>query len=97
MHLFKFYIDDKGWPLMHYKKRCTDKSWLPPENPRRMWREKNRLPHLSSGDPKPLPMKPLWSTDTINSTQKNMDKELSWALECSEQKNFNTFGFAQIN
>ena len=34
MHLFKFYVvedmEDAGWPVMRYKKRSSDPSWLPP-------------------------------------------------------------------
>ncbi|KAG0567459.1 hypothetical protein KC19_7G136300 [Ceratodon purpureus] len=37
MHLFKFYVvedgEDAGWPVMRYKKRATDPSWLPPGKP----------------------------------------------------------------
>ena len=28
MHLFKFYVDDDGWPVMRYKKSAIDAQWL---------------------------------------------------------------------
>ena len=29
MHLFKFYVDDDGWPVMKYKKSAVDAQWQP--------------------------------------------------------------------
>ena len=28
MHLFRFYVDDQGWPVMQYKKSSTDADWV---------------------------------------------------------------------
>ena len=39
MHLFKFYVDNDGWPIMRYKKSIVDAQWLP----------FNRPPHLIVG------------------------------------------------
>ena len=39
MHLFRFYVDDKGWPVMQYKKSSTDVDWLHKVNPIKMWKE----------------------------------------------------------
>ena len=33
MHLFKFYVDDDGWPVMRYKKLAVDVQWLPLNRP----------------------------------------------------------------
>ena len=39
MYLFKFYVDDEGWPVMKYKKLAVDAQWQP----------LNRPPHLIVG------------------------------------------------
>ena len=33
MHLFKFYVDDDGWPIIRYKKSTVDAQWLPLNRP----------------------------------------------------------------
>ena len=33
MHLFKFYVDDDGWPIMRYNKLAIDTQWLPLNRP----------------------------------------------------------------
>ena len=33
MHLFKFYVDDDGWPVMRYKKLAVDAQWQPLNRP----------------------------------------------------------------
>ena len=33
MHLFKFYVDDDGWPVMRYKKSTVDAQWLSVNRP----------------------------------------------------------------
>ena len=38
MHLFKFYVDDDGWPVMRYKKSAVDAQWQPLNRPPiRLW------------------------------------------------------------
>jgi hypothetical protein len=27
MHLFRFFVDEVGWPMMHYKVFATDALW----------------------------------------------------------------------
>ena len=50
MHLFRFYVDDQGWPVMEYKKSSIDADWLPKVNPIRMWKEDaNENPKLPLG------------------------------------------------
>lgn len=39
MHIFKFYVQDIGWHITKYKKRCIDQTWLPPGGVVRMWQE----------------------------------------------------------
>ena len=29
IHLFKFYVDEEGWPIIQYKESTTDTTWLP--------------------------------------------------------------------
>ena len=33
MHLFKFYVDNDGWPVMRYKKSVVDAQWQPLNRP----------------------------------------------------------------
>ena len=47
MHLFKFYVDDDGWPVMRYMKSTVDAQWQPLNRPphsimdcKRRWRPK---------------------------------------------------------
>jgi hypothetical protein len=53
---FKFYRNPNGWPLMQYKRYCTDAEWLPKEGGGiRLWREDNEgKPILPSGEPNAL-------------------------------------------
>ena len=38
MHLFKFYVDDGGWPVMRYEKSAVDAQWLSLNRPPiRLW------------------------------------------------------------
>ena len=35
---FRFFVDTDGWPLMQYKLKCTDRTWLPRNKPGvRLW------------------------------------------------------------
>jgi hypothetical protein len=53
---FKFYRNPNGWPLMQYKRYCTDAEWLPKEGGGiRLWREDDEgKPILSTGEPNAL-------------------------------------------
>lgn len=100
MHLFKFYVvedgEDAGWPVMRYKKRATDPSWLPPGKPVKMWRaDKEGKPRLPVGDPKPVPHKHLWGSVEVDEGKKNADKEVARAAECSEKRNFIKSGLSK--
>ena len=33
MHLFKFFVNDEGWPIMLYKESTVDLHWLPCNKP----------------------------------------------------------------
>ena len=54
MHLFKFYVDDDGWPVMRYKKSTIDAQWLPVNRPFvQLWIAKgDGGPKLPQGSPK---------------------------------------------
>ena len=65
MHLFKFYVDNDGVPIMKYKKSAVDSVWLPTDKPAiRLWKRdqhgRSILPH---GFPKPVPFKPVGGSD----------------------------------
>ena len=52
---FKFFVNTEGWPLMQYKLKCTDKTWLPQNKPDvRLWQADEhdcpRIPLIGSPD-----------------------------------------------
>ena len=48
---YKFFVDDNGWPIMQYKRACTDTQWLPKEG-LKLWKEDaEHNPMLPQGDP----------------------------------------------
>jgi len=101
LHLFKFYLeeggDDIGWPVMRYKKRATDSSWLPPGPAVKMWTADDRgRPRLPTGDPRPVPYKPLWGIVDVNHNRRNVEKELARAGECIEKRTFIKNGIAKF-
>nr|PNR58557.1 hypothetical protein PHYPA_005552 [Physcomitrium patens] len=74
MHLFKFYVEeegeDKGWPVMRYKKRATDQSWLPPGPAVKMWRANDDgTPKLPTG----VPLRPLWANVAVDPAKKKQE------------------------
>ena len=99
-HLFKFYVeedgDDRGWPVMRYKTRATDSSWLPPGPAVKMWTADDQgRPRLPSGDPAPVPFKPLWGDVEVNSRKWNVEKEQARATECMEKQCYIKNGIAK--
>ena len=68
MHLFKFYVDANGVPVMKYKKSTTDSNFLPSDRPSRcLWKKDSRgRPVLPPGYPKPTPFKPMWDNEVPN-------------------------------
>ena len=65
MHLFKFYVDGDGVPVMKFKKSAVDSKWLPIGMPSRcLWKKDLRgRPMLPIGYPKPTPFKPVWDSE----------------------------------
>ena len=61
MHLFKFYVDNNGWPVMRYKKSAVDAQWQPLNRPPvRLWvANGDGNPKLPQGSPRPVPFKPM--------------------------------------
>ena len=48
---YKFSVDDNGWPIMQYKRACTDTQWLPKKG-LKLWKEDaEHKPMLPQGDP----------------------------------------------
>ena len=69
MHLFKFYVDDDGWPVMRYKKSVVDAQWQPLNRPPvQLWvANRDGGPKLPQGSPRPVPFKPMWRSEVPNS------------------------------
>ena len=79
MHLFKFYMDADGVPVMKYKKSAVDSYWLPSDRPSRcLWKKDSRgRPMLPPGYPKPTPFKPVWGNevpDPLGNQEKAREK-----------------------
>ena len=65
MHLFKFYVDGDGVPVMKFKKSAVDSKWLPTDMPSQcVWKKDLRgRPMFPTGYPKPTPFKPVWDSE----------------------------------
>lgn len=88
-HLFKFYVDDEGWPVMKYKNKATDNTWLPAGTSIRMWCDDGKgMPSLPVGDPKHVPYKFMWGEESVNANAKNHEKEVAKALEATTKRVF---------
>jgi hypothetical protein len=75
MHLFKFYVDESGWPVMRFKEFAVDQHWLPRNKPaiRLFKADADGNPKIPSGIPNPVPFKNLWGGEIVASTG-NQDK-----------------------
>ena len=89
MHLFKFFVDDKGWPVMLYKESAVDLHWLPCNKPHvRLWKANaNNRPRIPRGIPKPVPFGHIWEEEFPNSIG-NKKKALEKANKVVEKKSF---------
>jgi hypothetical protein len=92
-HLFKFFVDNDGVPVMTYKKSATDAHWLPRDRPPlRLWKtDSNGRPMLPRGAPKPVPFKPMWGIE-IPKTTGNLEKAREKARKATENKQFMKIG-----
>ena len=75
MHLFKFYVDEEGWPVMQFKELVVHAHWLPRDKLAiRFWKEDvDGKPMIPCGLPNPVPFRRLWS-DEVPSSTSNPDK-----------------------
>ena len=75
MHLFKFYVDEEGWPIMQFKELAIHAHWLPRDKPAiRLWKEDvDGKPMIPCGLPNPIPFRWLWGNEVPSSTG-NPDK-----------------------
>jgi hypothetical protein len=55
IHLFKFYVDEEGWPVMRYKESATDTTWLPRNKQALyLWKtDTDGKPMIPTGNPNP--------------------------------------------
>ena len=62
MHLFKFYVDEEGWPVMRFKELAIHLHWLSRNKPGiHLWKEDaDGKPMIPSGLPNPVPFRRLW-------------------------------------
>ena len=89
MHLFKFFVDEEGWPIMLYKELAVDLHWLPRNKPHVcLWKANanNRLKILR-GIPKPVLVRRVWREE-LPSPTRNKKKALEKANKVLEKKSF---------
>ena len=93
MHLFKFYVDSDGWPVMRWKKSAVDTEWQPQNKPAiRLWKEDdNGRPLLPSGPLDPVPFKHMWGSE-VPSTTGNQEKARESAAKATERRTFMMLG-----
>jgi hypothetical protein len=67
MHLFRFFVDEVGWPMMQYKISPTDALWSLEDGPTiRLWKEDGtRRPKLPMGVLNPIPFCSIWGNDQL--------------------------------
>ena len=89
MHLFKFYVDVDGVPVMKYKKLAVDSNWLPSDRPSRcLWKKDSRgWPMLPPGCLKRTPFKHVWGNEVPNPLG-NQEKARKKAQKATVNKDF---------
>ena len=89
MHLFKFYVDGDGVPVMKFKKSAVDSKWLPTDMPSRcLWKKDLRgQPMFPTGYPKPTPFKPVWGSE-VPDPKGNQEKAREKAHKATMNKGF---------
>ena len=89
MHLYKFYINSEGVPVMKFKKSAINAEWEPRnKQPIKIWKEdEHGHPTLPIGSPKPVPFKPMWGVEEQNLSS-NQDIARDKARKATENKNF---------
>ena len=81
------------WPIMRYKKFSVDAQWQPLNKPSvRLWvANGDGSPKLPQGSPRPVPFKPMWGSEVLNSTG-NQVKAQETVAKATENKKFMKLG-----
>jgi hypothetical protein len=93
MHMFNFFVDSLGWPLMQYKVSPTNLMWSPIHGPLiRLWKANldNSL-KLPIGVPSLVLYCPIWGNDASRLVER--EKFISFGL--SKYMDFSKVGIAQ--
>jgi hypothetical protein len=87
IHLFKFYVDEEGWPVIRYKESATDTTWLPHNKPALcLWKvDTDGKLMIPTGNPNPVPFKRLWG-DEVPSAIGNQEKAKAKASKALDKK-----------
>ncbi len=72
MHLFRFFVDSLGWPMMQYHVYPIDHVWSPIDGPSiRLWKvNPDNSPKLLIGVPSPILYHPIWGNDASRLMEK---------------------------
>jgi hypothetical protein len=76
MHLFIFFVDSLGWPMMEYKVSPTNPIWsLLNAPPIRLWKTNpDGPPKLPTGVPSHVPYNLIWGNDVERSVERKVHK-----------------------
>ena len=93
MHLFRFYVDNDGIPVMNFKRSAVDSQWLPSNKPSLpLWKKDlNEKTMLPPGCPKPVPFKPMWGSK-VPKASVNQEKARQLARKATLNKGFIMLG-----
>ncbi len=93
MHLFRFFVDLSGWPMMQYKVSSTYLVQSLINGPLiRLWKTNpNSSPKLPIRIPNPILCRPIWGNDA----SKSMEKEKFISFGLSKYMDFQKAGNAQ--
>ncbi len=72
MHMFRFFVDSLGWPIMQYKVSPPDNVRSPTyELPIKLWKSNlDGSPKLPTRVPSPIPYCQIWGNDALRSVEK---------------------------
>jgi hypothetical protein len=72
MHLFRFFVDEVGWPVMQYKVFFTNALWSPKDGlAMRLWKEDSiGWPKSLMGVLNLIPFCLIWGNDELRASEK---------------------------
>jgi hypothetical protein len=93
VHLFRFFVDLFGWPMMQYKVSPTNNVWSPTKGPPiQLWKANaNGSLKLPIKVPNPIPYHPIWGHDVVRLVEREkfinarLSKYVEFWKQCIDQ------------